>query len=91
MSSRACVVRYEKVNNGMFNTKTGNEKNAVCDISEISLQTFRAWPFISGVEVRIGLSRFCPEKAKKLLRNMPKSCSKLKKLLKHFVKLLEYF
>ena len=25
----------------------------------------------------IGLSRFCSEKAKKLLRNMPKSCSKV--------------
>ena len=46
-------------------------------------------------EWEIGLSRFCPEKAKKLLRNMPKSCSKVaqnwKKLLKNFEKLLEYF
>ena len=25
----------------------------------------------------LGLSRFCSEKAKKLLRNMPKSCSKV--------------
>ena len=44
---------------------------------------------------QLGLSRFCSEKAKKLLRNMPKSCSKvaqkLKKLLKNFVKLLEEF
>ena len=39
----------------------------------------------------VGLSTFCSEKAKKLLRNMPKSCSKVaQKLLKNFVKLLEY-
>ena len=29
---------------------------------------------------KLGLSRFCSEKAKNLLRNMPKSCSKVVKL-----------
>ena len=29
------------------------------------------------IVVEVGLSRFCSEKAKKLLRNMPKSCSKV--------------
>ena len=48
-------------------------------------------PRFSLQEPPLGLSRFCSEKDKKLLRNMPKSCSKLKKLLKNFVKLLEYF
>ena len=38
----------------------------------------------------VGLSRICSEKAKKLLKNMPKLL-KFKKLLKNFVKLLEYF
>ena len=28
-------------------------------------------------EARVGASRFCSEKGKKLLRNMPKSCSKV--------------
>ena len=31
----------------------------------------------SGEEFRLGVSRFCSEKGKKLLRNMPKSCSKV--------------
>jgi len=39
----------------------------------------------------LGASRFCSEKGKQLLRNMPVSCSNLKKLLKNFVKLLEYY
>ena len=42
------------------------------------------WISTDKKEPPIGLSRFCSEKAKKLLRNMPKSCSKLKKLLKKF-------
>ena len=52
-------------------------------------------PQESWVTLQIGASRFCSEKGKKLLRNMPKKCSKVaqiwKKLLKNFVKLLEYF
>ena len=44
---------------------------------------------------RYGLSRFCSEKVKRLLRNMPKSCSKVAQYWKNcpkiLLKLLEYF
>ena len=38
--------------------------------------------------LQLGASRFCSEKGKKLLRNMPKSCSKVAKLWKSCSKIL---
>ena len=41
-------------------------------------------------DLGVGLSRFCFEKAKTLLRNMPKKLLKIEKVAKIFLKLLEY-
>ena len=50
-------------------------------LSRIIVGTFFQWQLLKSppwpLRLHLGLSRFCSEKAKKLLRNMPKSCSKV--------------
>ena len=62
-------------NNRCFIPLNSKFNEQVTTIKIIHLKVIR-W-FCTAPLLLLGLSRFCSEKAKKLLRNMPKSCSKV--------------
>ena len=63
----------------MMKSKDGNSVSFIRKSSQTPLiGLFRGPEKVSVLSgLNLGLSRFCSEKAKKLLRNMPKSCSKV--------------